>query len=126
MKRGINSLVLALAMVVGLAAGTTAYAQEINRSIVLKRDAKVGGQVLPKGEYALKYVEGKDELVILQGKREILSATYKVTKLDKAAPGTIVIYSEEADGSFQLKRIEFKGKDSALVLENTVAKVISK
>jgi hypothetical protein len=123
MKRWINSLVLALAMVVGLA---TAYAQEINRSIVLKRDAKVGGQVLPKGEYALRYVEGKDELVILQGKREILSATYKVTKLDKAAPGTLVIYSEEADGSFQLKRIEFKGKDSALVLENTVAKVISK
>lgn len=125
MKRGINSLVLALAMVFSLAAAT-AHAQETNRSIVLKRDAKVGGQVLPKGEYALKYVEGKDELVILQGKREILSATYKVTKLDKAAPGTLVVYSEEADGSFQLKRIEFKGKDSALVLENTVARLINK
>ena len=125
MKRGINSLVLGLAMIVGLAAAT-AYGQEINRSIVLKRDAKIGGQVLPKGEYAVRYVEGKDELVISQGKREILSATYKLTKLDKSAPGTLVVYSEEADGSFQLKRIEFKGKDSALVLENTVARLISK
>ena len=125
MKRWINSLVLAFAMVVGLTAAT-AFAQEVNRSILLKRDAKVGGQVLPKGEYALRYVEGKDELVILQGKRELLSATYKVTKLDKAAPDTSVVYSQEADGSFLLKRIEFKGKDSALVLENTVARVINK
>lgn len=125
MKRGINYLVLSLAMVVGLAAAT-AFAQEVNRSIVLKRDAKVGTQVLPKGEYSLKYSEGKDELVILQGKREVLSATYKVTKLDKAAADTLVIYSQEADGSFLLKRIEFKGKDSALVLENTVAKAITR
>jgi len=125
MKRWINSLVVAMAMVVGLAAAS-AFAQEVNRSIVLKRDAKVGSQVLPKGEYAVKYVQGKDELVILQGKREVLTATYKVTKLDKAAANTSVVYSEEADGSFQLKRIEFKGKDSALVLENTVAKASGK
>jgi hypothetical protein len=112
-------------MVVGLASAT-AFAQELNHSIVLKRDAKVGSQLLPKGEYAVRYVQGKDELVILQGKREVLTATYKVTKLDKAAANTSVVYSEEADGSFQLKRIEFKGKDSALVLENTVAKASGK
>jgi hypothetical protein len=125
MKRWINSLVVAMAMVVSLAAAT-AFAQEVNRSIVLKRDAKVGSQLLPKGEYAVKYVQGKDELVILQGKREVLTATYKVTKLDKAAANTSVVYSAEADGSFQLKRIEFKGNDSALVLENTVAKASGK
>ena len=125
MRRWINSLVLGVALVVGLTASTV-LAQEVNRSIVLKRDAKVGGQVLPKGEYSLKYSEGKDELVILQGKREVLSATYKVTKLDKTPVTTSVIYSQEDDGTFQLKRIEFKGKDSAIVLENTVAKAIGK
>jgi hypothetical protein len=125
MRRRIYSLVLAFAMVVGLTA-TTSFAQEVSRSILLKRDAKVGGQVLPKGEYSVKYFEGKEELVVLQGKREVLSATYKVSKLDKAAPATTVIYSQEADGSFLLKRIEFKGKDSALVLENTVARAITK
>lgn len=125
MRRRIYSLVLAFAMVVGLTA-TTSLAQEVSRSILLKRDAKIGGQVLPKGEYSVKYFEGKEELVVLQGKREVLSATYKLTKLDKAAPATTVIYSQEADGSFLLKRIEFKGKDSALVLEDTVAKAITK
>lgn len=125
MRRRIYSLVIALAMVFGLTAATS-FAQEVSRSIVLKRDAKVGGQVLPKGEYSLKYSEGKEELVISRGKREVLSATYKIAKLDKAAPDTSVIYMQEADGTFQLKRIEFKGKDSALVLENTVAKAINK
>jgi len=124
MKRWINFLVVALAMV-GLAAGP-AFSQEISRSIELKRDAKIGDQRLPKGEYAVKYAEGKDELVILKGKREVLKATYKVTKLDKAAPNTVAVYSQDADGSFQLKRIEFRGNDSALVFENTVATAINK
>lgn len=125
MRRFMSVGVLGLALFVGLVA-VPAFAQEVNRSISLKRDAKIGGQPLPKGEYDVKYVEGKDELVIAQGRREVLTATYKVTKLDKAAAVTSVFYSQEADGSFQLKRIEFKGKDSALDFENTVAKVISR
>lgn len=125
MKRWITSLSVGLALIVGLAAAPV-FAQEISRSIVLKRDAKLGGQVLPKGEYSVKYAEGKGELVILQGKREVLTATYKVTKLEKAPENNLVVYAQEDDGSFQLKRIEFKGKDSALVFENTVAKAISK
>lgn len=125
MKRWISSLCVALVIVAGLAAAP-AFGQEINRSIVLKRDAKLGAQVLPKGEYSVKYVEGKGELVILQGRREVLTATYKVSKLDKTPDNNMVVYSQEDDGSFQLKRIEFKGKDSALVFENTVAKAVTK
>jgi hypothetical protein len=114
---------LALVMVVGLAT-LTAFGQEISRSVEFKRDAKIGEQVLPKGEYEVKYVEGKDELVISRGNREILTATYKVTKLEKAPKVTSVFYSQEADGTFQLKRIEFRGKDAALAFDNTVAKAV--
>jgi hypothetical protein len=117
--------VLALAMIVGLAS-LQAFGQGISKSIQLKRDAKIGGQVLPKGEYEIKYVEGKDELVIAKGNKEILTATYKVTKLEKTPNVTSVVYSQESDGSYQLVRIEFRGKDSALAFENTVAKVISR
>ena len=125
MRKFMSVGVLGLAIVVGLAT-VPAFAQEVSRSILLRRDAKVGGQVLPKGEYDVKYVEGKDELVITHGKKEVLTATYKVAKLDKAATVTAVTYSQEADGSFQLKRIEFKGQDSALTFEGTVAKAISR
>ena len=125
MRKFMSVGVFALAIVVGMAT-LPAFAQEISRSILFKRDAKIGGQLLPKGEYEVKYTEGKDELVIAQGNREILAATYKVTKLEKAPSVTSVYYSQEADGSFQLKRIEFKGKDSALAFENTVAKTITR
>ena len=125
MRKFMSVGVFALAIVVGMAT-LPAFAQEISRSILFKRDAKIGGQLLPKGEYEVKYTEGKDELVIAQGNREILAATYKVTKLEKAPSVTSVYYSHEDDGSFQLKRIEFKGKDSALAFENTVAKAITR
>jgi hypothetical protein len=125
MRKFLGAGVLALAMVAGLVT-LPAFGQEISRSIQFKRDAKIGGQVLPKGDYEVKYVEGKDELVIAQGNREILTATYKVTKLEKTPKVTSVFYSQETDGSYQLKRIEFKGKDTALAFENTVAKVVER
>jgi hypothetical protein len=115
---------LVLAMVVGLMT-VPAIGQEVSKTILLKRDAKIGGQVLTKGEYDLRYVEGKDELVIARGKHELLTATYKVTKLEKPAAVTSVIYSQEADGSYLLKRIEFRGRDAALTFDNTVAKLVN-
>ena len=125
MRKIMSTGILALAMIVGLAS-LQAFGQGTSKSIQLKRDAKIGGQMLPKGDYELKYVEGKDELVIAKGNKEILTATYKVTKLEKTPTVTSVIYSQESDGSYQLVRIEFRGKDSALAFENTVAKVISR
>lgn len=122
MKRFKSVGMLVLAMVVGLVS-VSVFGQEVNKTILLKRDTKIGGQVLPKGEYDLRYVEGKDELVIAKGKKEVLTATYKITKLDKAAAVTSVIYSQETDGSYQLKRIEFRGRDAALTFDNTVAKL---
>src|SRR5262249_6561479 len=74
-----------------------------------------------KGEYELRYVEGKDELVIARGKKQILTATYKVTRLDKPAAVTSVIYSQETDGAYRLKRIEFRGQGTALTFDNSVA-----
>jgi len=116
---------LVLAVVVGMIT-VPVSAQEVSKTILLKRDTTIGGQVLPKGEYELKYAAGKDELVIVKGNREVLTATYKVAKLEKTPSVTSVFYSQEADGSYQLKRIEFRGTAAALTFENTVAKAISR
>lgn len=125
MERWIKSAAasLALAAVILMA---PVLAQEVNRSVTLRRDAKLGQQALTKGAYSVKYTEGKGELIVLRDKREVLTATYELAKLDKPAADNAVIYSENADGSFQLKRIEFRGSASALVFENTIAKAITK
>lgn len=125
MRKAFSVGILGLALIVGLV-NVSVFAQKVNRSISLKRDAKIGEQALTKGEYEVKYVEGKDELVISQGSRDVLTATFKTAKLDKTPAVTSVFYSQEADGSFLLKRIEFKGKDTALVFENTVVRAINR
>lgn len=123
MKRWINVVVLGLAIVFG----AVAQAQEISRKIEIKRDTKLGTEVLPKGEYDVKFVEGKDgEVVFLRGKREVLKATYTIMKLEKDAENGAVVSTANNDGSFNLKRIEFRGKSAALVFDNTVATAISK
>ena len=127
MKRWINFLVLGLAVTFGAALAAQAYAQEVNRTIVIKRDTKLGAAVLPKGEYNVRFAEGKEgEVIFLQGKREVLKATFTLTKLDQQASNSVVVSAANDDGSYQLKRIEFKGKSAALVFDNTVATAISK
>jgi hypothetical protein len=124
MKRFTSVGTLVLALIVG-SITVPALGQEVSKTILLKRDTKIGGHVLPKGEYDVRYVEGKDELVIARGKKKVLTATYKIAKLEKLPAVTSVIYSQEADGSYQLKRIEFRGRDDALTFDNTVAKLVT-
>lgn len=118
MKKLASSLILGLALATGLAIASPVSAQEINRTITITRDSKLGGQALSKGDYSIKFVEGKDgELVILKGKKEVVKASYRVVKLAQAAADSSVAYTAAADGSFRIKRIEFKGKNEAIVLE---------
>lgn len=118
-------IALVLAMALGLAVAVSA--QEAGDKITIKRDTKLGTEVLPKGEYTLRFVDGdKGEVVFVQGKREVMKATYAVAKLDKQAVNSVVVSSLGNDGSFLLKRIEFKGKNTAFVFENTVASLITK
>jgi len=127
MKRIVSSLIIAAVTFLGLANAVPALAQETNRAVVIKRDSKLGSEALPKGEYEVKFVDGKDgELVFLRGKREVLKATYKVTQLDRAAADNAVVSVLASDGTVLLKRIEFKGQKTALLFEDTVAKSIQR
>jgi hypothetical protein len=118
MKRLASSLILVLVMATGLAVALPASAQEVSRTVTITRDSKLAGQAVIKGEYTIRFVEGKDgDLVLLKGKKEVLKAAYRVTKLAQAAADNAVAYATAADGSFQVKRFEFKGKIEAIVLD---------
>ena len=126
MKRFISSLVAGLTLALTLAV-VPAFSQEVSRKIVIKRDTKLGSEVLPKGEYAVKYVEGKaGEVVFLRGKNEVLKATFSFAKTDQSPADNMVVSVADSDGSYQLKRIEFKGKSAALIFDNTVATSLAK
>lgn len=118
MKKLVSSIILGLVLATGLAIVSPVSAQEVNRTVTITRDSKVGSQALNKGEYSVKFAEGKDgELVVLKGKKEVLKASYKIAKLDQTATDNSVAYTANSDGSFRVKRIEFKGKNEAIVLD---------
>lgn len=117
MKR-VATLILGLVMATGLAIASPVSAQEVSRTITIGRDSKVGGQALTKGEYSIKFVEGKDgSLVILKGGKEVAKAAYKSSKLEHPAAATSVVYNVAGDGSYQVQRLEFKGKSETVVFQ---------
>jgi NMD protein affecting ribosome stability and mRNA decay len=118
MKRIASSLILVLVLATGLATASPVSAQEVTRTVTITRDSKLAGQALVKGEYSIRFAEGKDgDLVLLKGKKEVAKVSYKVSKLTQAAADSSVGYATAADGSFQVRRIEFKGKTEAIVLD---------
>ena len=107
-----------LALMLGLFAAAPALGQETSRSITINRETKLAGQVLAKGNYTIKYTEGKDgEMVFVKGNKDVLKIGYKWSKLGATPSDTSVIYSLADDGSYSIKRIEIKGKEYALAIE---------
>jgi hypothetical protein len=118
MKKHLNVAILMVAMILGLSAVSPVLSQEQSRGVTIGRDTKVGGKPLEKGNYTLKFVEGKEgELVFLHGKREVVKASYETTKLTTPASDNSVVYRLAGDGSVTISRIEFKGMDTALVIK---------
>ena len=125
MAKRIQIVALIVAVMFGAVAAVSA--QERGEKITIKRDTKVGSEILPRGEYTLRFAGAdKGELVFVQGKRELLKATYTVAKLDKEAANTVVVSGLASDGSYLLKRIEFQGQERAFVFENAVAKLMER
>jgi hypothetical protein len=121
-KYGFRYLGLALFIAIGLAA-LPINAQQVDRSITLNRDGKIGEQPLAKGSYTIKFTEDKDgELVILKGKKEVVKTSYELTKLNEPSPENAVTYTLASDGSYQVKRIEFKGKNTAIEFKENTAR----
>ena len=113
---------LAIAMVLAALMSVTAFAQNVSRTLVVSRDAKIGGVVLPQGKYSIEFDGKKEgEAVITRNGREIVKAPYKLVDLAKDAADSAIVFSVSGDGSFQVKRFEMKGSKTALQFEETVA-----
>lgn len=109
-------LAVALAMVIGIF--TSAFSQSVNRTVVITRAAKLGGQMINPGKYTVAFDEKKDgEVALSKDGKEILKASYKLLQLDKAPAENAVAFAPAADGVLSVRRIEIKGLKSALQFE---------
>src|SRR5262245_19484470 len=114
MKRLFGGMFLSLVLV--LCVALSGFAAEVTKSFTLTRDSRINGQLLTKGSYSVKFSDDKEgELVLLQGKKEVLKVNYKFTQLNAAPEDNKVAYTVAEDGSYSVRRIEFKGMKSAIV-----------
>lgn len=115
MKNGSGIALIVVALAFGLGAALQASG-EVSKSIAINRDAKFGDKVLAKGNYTVKFKEDSaGEIVFLKGKNEVLKVSYELGKLDGEAADTLVFYKSDGNGGFKISRIEFKGRNSAVV-----------
>ncbi len=118
MTRNRTTLLIVGLIVLFGSAAIAANAQDVTRSITLNRDAKIGGHLLAKGDYTIKFVDGKDgQLTVFRGGREVAKANYRVAKQNKPAQDTVLILNAAGDGSFQVSKIEFRGLINTLIIE---------
>ena len=119
MRRGSSryiGLAVALALVIGIF--TSALGQSVNRSVVITRAAKLGGQTINPGKYTVAFDEKKDgEIIVSKDGKEIVKTTYKLLELDKAPTENAVAFAAAADGSLSIRRMEIKGIKAALQFE---------
>ena len=94
------------------------FGGEVTKSFTLTRDSKLDSATLTKGSYSVKFWDDKEgELVVMKGKNEVAKVKYKFMELKDSAPDNTVAYTLADDGSYKVKRIEFKGMKSAIVFE---------
>ncbi|MEW6131066.1 MAG: hypothetical protein AB1757_28810 [Acidobacteriota bacterium] len=116
MKKTIYAMVASFALVLSLALSNVAA--DVTKSFTLTRDSKIKGQPLTKGDYSVKFADDKEgELVVMKGKKEIVKSTYKIITLNEAPSDNKIAYTVSEDGSFTVKRIEFKGSKTAISFE---------
>jgi hypothetical protein len=109
-------LAVALALVIGIS--TSAFSQSVNRTVVITRAAKLGGQTINPGKYTVVFDEKKDgEVAVSKDGKEIVKASYKLLELAKAPADSAVVFAAATDGSLSVRRIEIKGLKAALQFE---------
>ncbi len=116
MKKIVSGIFLSFALVLSLS--LPGFGGEVTKSFTLTRDSKLVGAPLTKGNYSVKFWDDKEgELLVMKGKNEVAKVKYKFMDLKDTAPDNTVAYTLADDGSYTVKRIEFKGMKSAIVFE---------
>jgi hypothetical protein len=117
MMKIFKSLALSAILITSVVAGSV-LAQDTTKQLTISRESKIGSQPLTKGNYTIKFAEGKDgQLAILKGGHELAEVPYKLVKLAKPSSDTAVVFAVAGDGSFVVKRIELKGSGFAIEIQ---------
>ena len=106
--RSLTILVCALTLAVSALAAT--------KSVLLSSDSTLNGQKIKAGEYKVDYkVDGQSaEVKFIRGNKTVASATGQVVPLDKAPNDSMILRSNNPDGTSTITEIQFERDKSAV------------
>ena len=102
---------------------SAAPALAAHREVRLSHDVKLQGNVIPAGEYTLRWEdEGVPgiEVTVLSGRNVVARATGTKVVLDKAALQDAVVFHLDGEGGREFSRIVSAGRRDAIRFETTV------
>ncbi|MGI9166460.1 MAG: hypothetical protein ACR2G5_08755 [Pyrinomonadaceae bacterium] len=115
MKSATNRIVIAL--VITVMTGVLAFANNKKETITFPTDMQVGGTLVKKGTYKVKFDDQTHELLIVDGKKVLARTTTTVEKRSRKARG--FLFSSMANGETDTKRlvsITFSGSNENIVV----------
>ena len=118
MKSIVNRIVVVL--MVGALTSVAAFAKVHKHSVIFENDTKVGGTVVKKGTYDLKFDDKTGELSIVKNGKVIARATTTSAKRDRKAQ-TLELKSTLNRGETELVSVAFGGSDENHVINGSQA-----
>ena len=117
MKSIVNRIVVVL--MVGALTSVAAFAKVHKHSVIFENDTKVGGTVVKKGTYDLKFDDQSGQLSIIKNGKTVAQAMAKTEARDKKA-SDFQVRSTSGDDS-QLLGVTFGGSTQDVVINNNGA-----
>jgi hypothetical protein len=112
---------IALALLITALASVSLFAKGKTETVNFPTNIKVGGTLVTKGDYDLKFDEKTGELSIMKGSKVIARATTSTAKRDRKARSLEVRSTGTGDDA-QLVSVAFSGSDENLVLNGQASR----
>ena len=109
----VNRLMMSLALCALLS--TTGYANGKSETLTLPQDVMVGGTLVKKGDYKLKFDEKTGELLLLKGKKVVARTNARLEKREREASRTEFGMVQQGEAK-QLRSITFRGERESLMM----------
>ena len=117
--KSIVSKVVAILMV-GALTGVVAFAKVHKQKVTFESDMKVGGTLVKKGTYELKFDDESGQLSISKNGKTVASAMARVEPREKKA-NDFQLRSTATGDELNLTGVTFGGSDKNIVITNTGA-----
>jgi len=105
---------------VGALTSVAAFAKVPKHSVIFENDTKVGGTVVKKGTYDLKFDDQSGQLSIIKNGKTVAQAMAKLEARDKKA-GDFQVRSTGNGDESQLLGVTFGGSTQDVVISNNGA-----